>query len=100
MEEFIMHLDYAKKLGALSVGVILITIITYFIFKKNRFIKYLPGLILFIIGLYNLLFLGKGSNSANELNRISLAIMAMVTSFVGLATGLIIGVWGKGETLN
>ena len=92
-----MHLDYGKKLGALSVGVILITIITYFIFKKNRFIKYLPGIMLFIIGLYNLFFLRKVSSPTNELSRISIAAMAMVTSFVGLATGLIIGVWRKGR---
>lgn len=97
MEEFIIHLDYAKKLGGFSIAVILVTVVTHLIFKKNRFIKYLPGLILFIIGLYNLSFLGKDAYSINELNRISITTMAFITGIVGLSTGLIIGVWRKGR---
>ena len=97
MQEFIMHLDYGKKLGGFSIAIILITVVTYLIFKKNRFIKYLPGLVLFIIGLYNLFFLEKDSYSINELNRISIAAMACITGVVGLSTGLIIGVWKKGR---
>lgn len=97
MGEFGIHLKFAKMLGGLSLAVIFITSITYFIFKKSRFIKYLPGFILFIIGLYNLYFLGADSYSANDINRLLIATMGMVTGIVGLSTGLIIGVYKKGR---
>lgn len=97
MEEFIVHLEFVKILGVMAFVSIVITSIAYLLFKKNRIIKYIPGLILILIGIYNLIYLGKDSTSLQGVNRLLVLIIAMVTGFIGLSTGLIIGIFTKGK---
>lgn len=97
MEEFIVHLEFAKTLGIVSVIAILFTLIVYLIFKNNRVVKYIPGLIFILIGLYNLFYLGSESTTIDEVNMIFIIIVALISGFVGLATGLIIGIIKKNK---
>ena len=55
MEEFIVHLEFAKILGIAATIAIIATLITYLIFRNNRVVKYIPGLMIILIGLYNFL---------------------------------------------
>ena len=97
MEMLIEHMEFAKILGFAVVGVILFTVIIHFVFKKNRVIRYIPGLIFIIIGLYNLFYVGNESSTIDDLNKLLIVIISMISGFVGISTGLIIGVFRKGK---
>ena len=97
MEELAIHLGYAKILGGVSLISIFLTTVIYLVFKGNRYMKYLPGIILLIIGLYNLYSLVTSSDYSDGVTRLLMATMGIVTGIVGLSTGLIIGVYIKGR---
>ncbi|MCQ4924223.1 hypothetical protein NE686_14065 [Tissierella carlieri] len=97
MEELIIHLEFAKILGAFALGAIVITFITYLISKKNRTIKYIPGFILILIGIYNLFYVGADSPTLEDVNRLLVVVTTMIAGFIGLSTGLIIGIFKKGR---
>lgn len=97
MEEFIIHSEFTKLLGGFVLGAIIITSIIHFVFRKNRIIKYTPGLILIVMGLYNLFLLGRDSSSMDGFNRLLTIIVLMISGLMGLATGLIIGIVRKGK---
>lgn len=97
MEEFIVHLEFAKILGIVAITAIIFTLIMYLIFRNNRVVKYFPGLIFIVIGLYNLFYLGKESTTIEGVNRVLIILVAMVAGFIGLSTGLIIGIFKKGR---
>lgn len=97
MDELLTHLEFAKILGIFSIGTIIITLIFYLIAKKNRIFKYIPGIILFIFGVYNLFSLGQDNSSIESFYRLHMVLIAMISGFVGLSTGLIIGVIVKGK---
>lgn len=97
MEELMVHMEFARILGGFALGSILITSITYLIFKKNRIIKYVPGLILIIIGIYNLSYVGQQSSTIEGVNRLLIVLTTMISGFIGLSTGLVIGIFIKGR---
>lgn len=97
MEELIVHLEFAKILVAFALGVIVITSITYLIFRKSRIIKYIPGLILILIGIYNLYYIGGHSTTLEGVNRLLIVVTMLITGLIGLLTGLIIGIFTKGR---
>lgn len=97
MGEFIVHLEFAKILGIAAVIAIIFTLIMYLVFRNNRVVKYIPGLIFIVIGLYNLFYLGKESSTVEGVNRVLIIVVAMVAGFIGLSTGLIIGIFKKGR---
>jgi hypothetical protein len=97
MERFTEHMEFAKILGIVVVGVIVFTVITHFIFKKSRVIRYIPGLICLLIGLYNLFYMGEEVSTLDGVNRLLIITISMISGFVGISTGLIIGVFRKGK---
>lgn len=97
MGELIVHLEFAKILGAFALGAIVITVIAYLIFRQNRVIKYIPGLIMILIGTYNLFYLGRDSSTLEGVNRLLIVTTTMISGFIGLSTGLIIGIFIKGR---
>lgn len=97
MEEFIVHLEFAKILGIVSIITMILTLITYLVFRSNRVVKYIPGLILILIGFYNLFYLGRESSTINGVNKIFIILVTMIGGFIGLSTGLIIGIIKKNK---
>ena len=97
MEKLIEHMEFAKILGFVAAGVMIFTVITHLIFRKNRIARYIPGLIFIIIALYNLLFLGDDISNLEGVNRLLIVMISMISGFVGISTGLIIGVYRKGK---
>lgn len=97
MKELLVHFEFAKILGGFAFASIIITSLTYLIFRKNRIIKYIPGLILIMIGIYNLFYVGEQSSTLEGVNRLLIVITTMISGFICLSTGLIIGIFTKGR---
>lgn len=100
MDALRVHLGFAKILGTVCLIAIVITILIYYIFRKEekyRLIKYIPGLILILIGLFNLFNLGIELPGINEFNKVLIMVTSMVGGFISLSTGLIIGIINKGR---
>ena len=94
MEGLISHLEYVKMLVGLTIFSVLITLIVYFIFKKNKLVKYLPGFVFLIIGLYHSYHILIKS-SIDDFKRLFIATAGIVTGIIGLSMGLIIGIFTK-----
>jgi len=95
MEELIVHLEFGKVIAITSAIVIIITIITDVIFRKYSLVKYVPGTIIIIIGLFNLLKVGVENIGLDDFNRMFLVLITLITGFIGICTGLIIGIIRK-----
>lgn len=100
MDELRVHLEFAKILALVVVTSILLTSIVYFIFRKNRkyrLAKYIPGLLLLLIGLYYMMNLGIELPEIGEFNKVLMIVISLIGSFISLSTGLIIGIINKGR---
>lgn len=95
MEELLIHLNYSKILLYIAFGIILITYITHFFFKKNKYIKYLPGFILFIFGGLNLFSMEYETTKLTRIDSIFMGIVALGSGIVGMFFALILGVYNK-----
>lgn len=78
-----------------SLALMAITLLTHFIFKKIRVIKYLPGLIVVIIGIYNFYEVMNNITAMSSLPNLLLFIVGVVSGLVGLLFALIIGIFVK-----
>ena len=78
-----------------SLALMAITLLTHFIFKKIRVIKYLPGLIVVIIGIYNFYEVMNNITAMSSLPNLLLFIVGVVSGLVGLLFALIIEIFVK-----
>lgn len=100
MENLKGHLEFGKILAMVCFIAILITVLIYFVFKKDskyRLVKYIPGAILVGIGAFNLFNLGIDLPGISEFNKVLIIVISMVAGFISLSTGLIIGIINKGR---
>lgn len=95
MKDFIVHLEFAKILALVCFIVVIFTVVLFLIVKNNRIIKYIPGFILIIVGIYNLFYLGQDSTTVDGINRLYMIIISMISGLIGLSSGLIIGIIKK-----
>lgn len=95
MAELKLHLDNGKLLIYISLITMVATIITHLIFKKYRFMKYVPGFILLFIGIYNLYLVSSELTSSESIRNILLFLIGIIAGFMGLFSGLIIGIYNK-----
>lgn len=101
MVEFLEHLEYAKLLGYVSLASIIITYITHRIFRDiNKAIKYLPGIFLVIIGLYNIYTVGNDLTRTEGISNLVLFMLGVGAGFIGLLFGLILGVYNKDKKVK
>ncbi len=75
-----------------SLAVMAITFITHLIFKKTRLIKYIPGLIVVIIGIFNFYLVMNNITAESSLPNLLLFIIGVVSGLVGIFFALIIGI--------
>lgn len=78
-----------------SLAVMAITLITHLIFKKVRPIKYLPGLIVLIIGIFNFYEVMHNITAESSLPNLLLFIVGVVSGLIGVFFALIIGILVK-----
>lgn len=95
MKDIIVHLEFAKILALVCFIVVIFTVVLFLIVKNNRIIKYIPGFILIIVGIYNLFYLGQDSTTVDGINRLYMIIISMISGLIGLSSGLIIGIIKK-----
>ena len=96
MGEFLEHLEYTKLFGYVSLASIIITYITHRMFlETNRGIKYLPGILIIGIGVYNLYTVGNDLTRAAGISNLVLFVIGVGTGFIGLLFGLILGIYNK-----
>lgn len=95
MEELMLHLKNARTLVYVSLAAIVLTFATHLIFAKYRFVKYIPGFILIIIGLYNIYKASSDFTSPDSLNPILIFLICFLGGIIGLFSGLIIGIYNK-----
>ena len=96
MGEFLEHLEYTKIFIYMSLASIIITYVTHRVFMKtNRGIKYLPGMFLVAIGVYNIYTVGNDLTRAAGISNLVLFMIGVGTGFIGLLFGLILGVYNK-----
>jgi membrane associated rhomboid family serine protease len=93
--ELAEYFDNASLMVGVTAGVMALTLITYFLFKKIRIIKYLPGFIVLMIGLYNLNTVLDVLTAESSLPVLLLAVIGIVAGLVGMLFALVIGILAK-----
>ena len=78
-----------------TAAVIGITLLTHLIFRKIRIMKYLPGLIVLGIGLFNIYSIKDNLTADESLVNLLLFIIGTVAGLVGMLFALIIGIYSK-----
>lgn len=100
MGEFLDHLEYAKLLGYVSLGIMVITYIVHVIFREHRWAKYIPSTIVIGVGVYSLLSLGNSSSWIKGISDMVSILISMVGGIMGLFFALIIGVYNKPQKMK
>jgi len=94
VKELLLYIN-VKNTIFFSIAPIVISVIVHLLFKRHRFIKYLPGMVLLLYGIFNLYRSIEALNGIESLNQMSLGALTSVSGVVGLATALIIGIYHK-----
>lgn len=96
LEELLLYIDDSIVIIYMSIAAAVITVVTHFVFRKlNRFIKYLPGVILIIIGVYYLYTALGGLVENESLPKIMSFVTFVISGFVGILSALILGIYYK-----
>ena len=95
MKELLNYLENGETLLFVALSAVIITLISHFVFKKYRFVKYVPGLIYMALGVYNLLMVFDDLVSANSMDNILLFLILFASGIIGLFFALIIGIYNK-----
>lgn len=91
MPDISNYMEFIEIFGiSIFIGVIL-TIITYFIFRKSIVMKYIPGTLI-CIGFLVKLFLTKNLFSTENINQLIFLLSILISGIISLFTGLIIGI--------
>lgn len=96
LDELLLYIDNSTVIIYMSVAAAVLTVVTHFIFRnQNRFMKYLPGIILVIIGIYYL-YTVSGTLVENEsLAEIMSFVTFVISGLLGMLSALILGVYEK-----
>ncbi len=100
MKDLLNHLEYAKLFILISVGMIALTFLVHILFWKKRMIKFIPGLIFICIAIYAIITIDGKIIFLDDINNFTVFIMGLGVGFVGIFTGLIIGIFSKGKTIK
>ena len=100
LEEIFGYMEYGKLLAIVFIGAIVVTYIFHKLIKGQRWVKYTPGLLLLIFGLYSLNKIDMSSNSFLEDNSLVGFITGIAGGFATMLFGLILGVFNKPKKLR
>ena len=89
------YYDDSRMIIYVTAAVMGITLLTHLIFRKIRIMKYLPGLIVLGIGLFNLYTVKDTLTADESLVNLLLFIIGTVAGLVGMLFALIIGIYSK-----
>ncbi len=100
MGELMAYTDNTKILLYATLGAVIITFIFYLIFKEYRFVKYLPGSIIVLLALYNLLLIFDSITEKSSLKNLELFLILAVSGFSSIFFALLIGIYTKQRKVN
>ncbi len=95
LAELAGYYDDSRMIIIVTLAVIAITLLTHLIFRKIRIMKYMPGLIVIGIGLFNLYSVKDTLTSDESLINLLLFIIGSVAGLVGMLFALMIGIYSK-----
>lgn len=95
MIELMKHLENGKTLGYVTLAAVIFTIITHLMFKKHRYVKYFPGLIITAIGVYSLYKVSDNLTANASVSGMLMFLMGFLGGIIALFTALIIGIYEK-----
>ncbi|WFA09420.1 cytochrome C biosynthesis protein [Tissierella sp. Yu-01] len=95
MDDLLKHLDNWEIILYVSLACIGLTILAGLVFKKHRYVKYIPGLLFIVIGIFNLYTVLGALTETQSINNISLFILLVAGGVIGLLMALIIGIYRK-----
>lgn len=94
-EELTPHMNNTKTLVYVSLAAIALTLIMHLIFSKYRFVKYIPGLMFMLVGLYTFYQVIDKLTYGESLSSILLFIILFIGGVIGVFFALIIGIYTK-----
>lgn len=96
LDELIGYASDSVVILYVSLVAIILTVITHFIFRRhNRFIKYLPGIFIITLGIYNLYTVLDSLVENESLSELMSFVIYIVSGFVGIFIALILGIYEK-----
>ena len=94
-DELMGYMDLTKIMLYVTLGAILITIIFHLVLKDYRFVKYLPGFLIVLVALYNLITIFDDITEKSSINNLEMFLILIVAGFTSLFSALIIGIYTK-----
>lgn len=95
MGELMEYTGNTKIMIYVTLSSIIFTIIFYLIFKEYRFVKYLPGLVIVLGAIYNLIIIFDSITEKSSINNLEIFLILAVAGFSSLFFALIIGIYTK-----
>lgn len=95
MKELLDHLEYSKLFLIISTGMAALTYLTHIIFRDQRFVKFMPGLISLGIGVYSILTIDGEVIFLDDTNNFTMFVIATAVGFIGIGIALILGIFNK-----
>lgn len=94
-DELMEYMDLTKIMLYITLGAIVITIIFHLVLKDYRFVKYLPGSVIVLAALYNLLTVFEDMTEKSTIKNLEMFLILAVAGFSSLFFALIIGIYTK-----
>ncbi len=95
MKEFLEYFEYARAYIFIALGIMIVTLILHLLFKKHKYVKYIPGIVLLPIGLYGLFGIASAEDLIKGISKFMIFIIGVGGGFVGLLTALMLGGYSK-----
>lgn len=96
VKELLEYVGDSTMIIYVSLAAMALTVITHFIFRKySRFIKYLPGILILLMGIYSLYTVLDSILETESFGELMFSITFVVSGFVGIFSALILGVYHK-----
>lgn len=100
LEEMSAYMEYGKTLLFIFLGAILITYLAHRLFTSQRWVKYIPGFVLLLYGLFSLTKINVLTNDIFDDNSVMGFITGMAVGFSTLLFGLILGIYNKPKKIK
>ncbi len=92
LKELAVYFNDSNILIYVSLALMAITLLTHLLFKKVRVVKYLPGLIVLLIGIWNFYEVMNTITAVGSLPNLFLFVVGVVSGLIGILFALIIGI--------
>lgn len=100
MKDLLNHLEYTKLFLVISIGMIALTYLIHILFRRKIIIKFIPGIIALIVGIYVLVTIDPRIIFLDDINNLSIFVIGTSVGLVGICVATIIGVFNKNKRVE